>query len=110
MDPSFRGTSTSTALDELCRRYGIPARRHCGFQLSVDAVPDDFRGPMMQPLARRIAPAGWIDAAVIGAAEASVSQRPQDWEDWGPPAETLRHLKQLWHVLVHYGAPAMRQR
>ncbi|WP_332367444.1 DUF3626 domain-containing protein [Micromonospora sp. WMMC250] len=25
------------------------------------------------------------------------------WTDRGPVAETLQHLKQLWHVLVRYG-------
>jgi hypothetical protein len=88
--------------------YGIPMRWHCGFRLAVDMVPDDFRGPAMQPLGRRIAPEGVLDAAVIGVAEASLHRRPQVWENWGMGTrdEILQHLKQLWHVLVHYGSPA----
>ena len=63
----------------------------------------------MPRLARRIAGEnGIIDAAVIGAAEASLYHHPDAWGDWGSRAEVLQHLKQLWHVLVHYGAPAVQ--
>ena len=47
-----------------------------------------------------------LDAAVIGAAEASLHHQPEVWRDWGSRDEVLQLLKQLWHVLVHYGAPA----
>jgi hypothetical protein len=47
-----------------------------------------------------------LDVAVIGKAEASLREQPDVWRDWGSHAETLQHLKQLWHVLVHYGSPA----
>ena len=61
----------------------------------------------MPRLARRIAGEnGIIDAAMIGTAEASLHHQPDAWGDWGSRAEVLQHLKQLWHVLVHYGAPA----
>lgn len=106
IDPAFDDTGTSRILSEVCSKYGIPRERHCGFRMSVEDVPDDFRGPRMKALADRIADNGMMDAAVIGAAEASLSWRPQEWEDWGSGEETLQHLKQLWHVLVHYGAPA----
>ena len=60
----------------------------------------------MPHLARRIVGEnGIIDAAVIGTAEASLHHNPDAWGDWGSRAEVLQHLKQLWHVLVQYGAP-----
>jgi hypothetical protein len=62
----------------------------------------------MPRLARRIAGNGIVDAAVIGAAEATLYSQPELWRDWGSFEETLQHLKQLWHVVVHYGAPAPR--
>jgi hypothetical protein len=40
---------------------------------------------------------------VIGAAEAALHHHPEAWRDWGNREEVLQHLKQLWHVLVHYG-------
>ena len=46
------------------------------------------------------------DFTLIGAAEASLHEQPDAWRDWGSQAEVLQHLKQLWHVLVHYGLPA----
>jgi hypothetical protein len=108
IDPAFEGTSTGAILNEISCKYEMPIQYHCGFQLPVHAVPDDFRGPAMPKLARRIAGDGLVDAAVIGAAEATLYSQPDLWRDWGSREETLQHLKQLWHVVVHYGAPARR--
>ena len=108
-DPAFAPTTTGETLRELALRYGFPLRWHCGFRLAVGEVPDDFRGPEMPRLAQRIAGEdGMIDAAVIGTAEASLHHHPEVWRDWGSREDVLQHLKQLWHVLVHYGAPAHR--
>jgi hypothetical protein len=60
----------------------------------------------MPRLAQRIAPPGRLDAACIGDAQRSLRLQPEQWREWGTPAETLQYLKQLWHVLVYYGEPA----
>jgi len=110
-DPAFVATATGTVLRELALRYEIPLRWHCGFRLPVREVPDDFRGPAMPRLAQRIAGNdGTLDVAVIGSAEASLHEQPDSWRDWGTHADALQHLKQLWHVLVHYGLPALGTR
>ena len=107
-DPAFAETATGGILRELASRYAIPLRWHSGFRLPVQKVPDDFRGPAMPRLAQRIAgQEGTLDAAVIGRAEASLRNHPEAWRDWGSHAEALEHLKQLWHVLVHYGSPSV---
>ena len=106
-DPAFASTGTGKVLRQIAARYGFSLRWHRGFRLSAREIPDDFRGPVMPRLARRIAGEnGIIDAAMIGAAEVSLYRHPDAWGDWGSRAEVLQHLKQLWHVLVHYGAPA----
>ena len=106
-DPAFAATPTGTILRELASRYEIPLHWHCGFRLHVREVPDDFRGPEMPRLAQRIAGSdGMLDAALIGTAEASLHEQPDAWRDYGSHGEALQHLKQLWHVLVHYGSPA----
>jgi hypothetical protein len=106
-DPAFVETPTGARLRELALRNGIPLRWHPGFRLSVNDVPDYFRGPAMVRLASRIAGEdGMLDAAVIGSAEPSLRKQPDSWREWGDYAEALQHLKQLWHVLVHYGLPA----
>ena len=108
-DPAFEHDETGDLLRTLSIKYDFPLRWHRGFQLTAASVPDDFRGPEISRLARRIAgDDGVIDAAVIGAAEATLHRQPEKWRDWGSHADVLLHLKQLWHVLVHYGEPAQR--
>lgn len=109
IDPSFVGTATGAQLEELAKRSGIALRCHAGFVLSPLEVPGDFRGPRMIPLARRVmafaSRPDRFDVAAIGRAAASLQREPERWADWGAPAETWQHLKQLWHVLVRYGRP-----
>jgi hypothetical protein len=31
-------------------------------------------------------------------------EQEQVWREWGTREEVRHHLKQVWHVLVHYGA------
>jgi hypothetical protein len=106
-DPSFKPTATGIILREVAQKYEIPLRWHCGFRLRVREVPDNFRGSSMPHLARHIAgDDGTLDAAGIGAAASSLYKQPEAWLEWGTPGEALQQLKQLWHVLVHYGSPA----
>ena len=51
-----------------------------------------------------------LDAAVVGAAEMLLRKHSKKWSDYGNEAQILEHLKQLWHVLVHYGAPNSAER
>ncbi|SCL72989.1 Protein of unknown function [Micromonospora citrea] len=109
-DPSFQGTETGETLDALARRHGVALHWHAGFELPVDGIDPDFRGPAIPPLAARVhaefaRPGDPIDAALIGRAAASLATEPSRWADRGPAEVTLQHLKQLWHVLVRFGAP-----
>ena len=106
-DPAFGGTPTGDCLEELCRKYVIPLDWHVGFRIAVQDVPDELRGPAIWRLARRIAGDGIVDAAAIGAVQRSLRLYPEHWRDWGSREDILQHLKQLWHVLVHYGEPAV---
>jgi hypothetical protein len=103
-DPAFMGTPIAQKLNELAMKYGFELQWHCGFRLPVRDVPDDFRGPVMPRLAQHIAGTGEIlDAAVIGRAAASLHHNPEHWCEWGDRLEVLRLLRQLWHMLVHFG-------
>ncbi|MEV4466406.1 DUF3626 domain-containing protein [Micromonospora echinofusca] len=110
VDPSFRGTEAGEILATLARRLGFALHWHAGFALPVDRIDADFRGPAIPPLAARVhaefaRPGELVDAALIGRAAASVVREPSRWADHGPTHVTLQHLKQLWHVLVRFGAP-----
>lgn len=109
-DPSFRGTRIGERLAALASRYHVALHWHHGFQLAASDVPDDFRGPKMPPLARRVVRdfatvPGHLDAHAIGDAARSLARHPELWADWGTPGETWQHLKQLWHVLARFGHP-----
>ncbi|MEV0428667.1 DUF3626 domain-containing protein [Micromonospora sp. NPDC050495] len=110
VDPSFRGTGTGRILAGIAQRHGFPLRWHGGFQLPVDGIDAEFRGPAIPPLAARVhaefaRPGEPVHAALIGRAAASVVREPHRWADRGAPEVTLQHLKQLWHVLVRFGTP-----
>lgn len=107
-DPSFKETQLGVLMEELCEKYSITLWWNPGFQLATSSVPDDFRGPAMPPLAKRLDKhyahtPDLLDAFTIGNAAASFHYQPELWEDWGTPEETFQHLKQIWHVLVKYG-------
>ncbi|KAL6874791.1 hypothetical protein J3F83DRAFT_518542 [Trichoderma novae-zelandiae] len=104
VDPSFfsRG-DTGPLLRALGETYGFPVFAHYGFQLSVEDVPDDFRGPTMSSLAARIAFEGRVDVQVIGEAVRDAVSGGVLLRDRGTLAEVLQELKLLWHVLVRYG-------
>ncbi|MBN3555599.1 DUF3626 domain-containing protein [Fictibacillus nanhaiensis] len=102
-DPSFIGTEVGDTLSNLCTKYGIKLYYHSGFQLSIDQVPSDFRGPEMAALAKRIAKNQVINAHLIGEAVMDLMRNPGTWTDRGTPSEVLQELKLLWHVLVKYG-------
>jgi hypothetical protein len=110
VDPAFEGTATGNTLRELCEINAVRLLHHQGFVLTPPEVPADFRGPRMVHLAQRVAdryavPAGTIDAASLGRADAALHREPRSWDDWAPYEETLQHIKQLWHVLVRFGRP-----
>ncbi|GCE21124.1 hypothetical protein KDK_49240 [Dictyobacter kobayashii] len=107
-DPSFQNTATGELLAVTAKKYGFPLEWHEGFELPLEEVPSDFRGPEMPALAQRVlenhAPEnGYLDAATIGLAAVSVVANPEQWQDWGSPEDTLQHIKYLWHILVVYG-------
>ncbi|MEV0005399.1 DUF3626 domain-containing protein [Micromonospora sp. NPDC050980] len=110
-DPSFRGTDVGRCLAATADRHGFALDWHAGFELPVDEVDADFRGPDIPPLAARVhaefaRPGEPLHAALVGRAAASLAREPQRWADRGPAEVTWQHLKQLWHVLVWFGRPA----
>lgn len=104
-DPAFAHRPVGQTLIELADQYGFDSHWHCGFRLPVRDVPDDFRGPAMPRIAERIAGMdGMLDSAVIGRGAASLHHDPGQWSEWGGYFDVLRLFRQLWHVLVHFGA------
>lgn len=97
-DPSFADTPTGRTMGALAERYGAALEWHPGYAVLAREVPEEFRGPAIPPLARRIAAEYGepLTAEVLGRAAEDLADETPD---------TFQHLKQLWHVLVQYGAP-----
>ncbi|MGW1022985.1 DUF3626 domain-containing protein [Streptomyces sp. NPDC002577] len=111
LDPSFRGSPTGALLLYTAARHGLAVEWHEGFRLRAEELDDEFRGPVMRPLAVRVCAEfagadGLLDAQVLGRAAASVVTEPQEWAEWGTQDEVLQYVKQLWHCLVWFGEPA----
>lgn len=106
VDPSFRGTRVEEHLSTAAERCGFELAWHCGSELHVDRVPDDFRGEEMPALARRVAGSGGVvDARAIGLAAAR-----EPFQESGPsgdaPGSTPQQLKYLWHTVLRHGTDA----
>ena len=111
VDPSFAGTPTGATLESIARavrfRPALAPRLRAGRRPGRRGVPGARRSRVLAArVHREFARSGDpVDAALIGRAAASVVAEPHRWADRGPIADTLQHLKQLWHVLVRFGAP-----
>ncbi len=108
-DPAFSATETGELLRALSVEYSFALEWHVGFRLPATDVPPDFRGEAVAGLATHVARDGMVDAAAIGNAERLLRGHPEQWRDFGEPADVLQYLKQLWHVLVHHGRPYPEQ-
>jgi hypothetical protein len=105
-DPAFKGTETGKYLESISKIFDVELHWHQGFSMLADKVPDDFKGPTMPSLAKRLAgPDGRIDASRIGLGALSLKSNPESWHDRGDVKEVLQEFKLLWHVLVKYGEP-----
>lgn len=102
-DPSFRQTIIEEQFKTLCKKYEIDLQWHKGYQLKVKEVPDNFRGPAMQVLAKMIAKDDLINPKIIGDATKGLRTHSKDWEKFGDYKTCLQSLKLLYHVIVKYG-------
>lgn len=105
LDPSFRGTEIERDVVAASARFGVGVAWHCGSELAVAEVPDDFRGPTMPDLARRVADSGLVHARAIGARAAAIGFT-EPCPDGDPPESELQQLKYLWHTVVAHGHDA----
>jgi hypothetical protein len=108
LDTAFQNSpcGTADAAGRLTARYGVKVEWREGFRLAPGDVPEEFRGPLVPPLAVHLCEhyrVDVVDPELIGRAARAVVADPREWSAWGDPAEVLQLLKHLWHVLVHYG-------
>lgn len=107
VDASFLGDLIEPPLRALAAACGAPLSVRPALVVEPDAIPPDFRGPDLPPLAAFVARAfssrRGVDAAAIGRAAADLHRRPAAWSSWGAPDEAWQKLKQLWHCAVAFG-------
>ncbi|CAE7763252.1 GALNT11 [Symbiodinium sp. KB8] len=87
-DPSFKGTSVGAQLHSIASRYGMLLHWHAGSQLSVDEVPNDFRGELVSRTPSR-------------KASPFSSSTKSCWNDW-----SWRHAQEFYlRVLLFFPFP-----
>ncbi len=106
LDPSFAQTRVADRVRQASERFGFGLRFHCGSELLVDEVPNDFRGPTMRALAALVAgDRGIVDAATIGRMANLVPFTPPTPQG-DPPESRRQQYKYLWHCLLRFGRDA----
>ncbi|MFK8101974.1 MAG: DUF3626 domain-containing protein [Saprospiraceae bacterium] len=103
-DASFKNTEYEKRLRHLCEKYAIALKWNRGFELTVEEVPNDFRGNSMPRVAAAIGTDNKINAYVIGQAEKYYQKEIKDQTEL---QAKLQELKYLWHTLVKYGKPIL---
>ena len=108
LDESFRHTDIHKQAEALCNKYQIELFWIPERSINVSSIDDEFRGPAIPVLAKRIESHfqlsdGLINAEVIGRASRFTSQHPDAWSDIGNEQELFQYLKQLWHTVAYFG-------
>ena len=108
LDASFKDTEIQSFADLLSKKYQISLRWIPKRQIRIDSIDDNFRGPMIKPLAEKIDlrfgdGTGVINAALIGKASCESIIKPDMWSDIGNDMELFQYFKQLWHTTAYYG-------
>ncbi|WP_054875061.1 DUF3626 domain-containing protein [Oxobacter pfennigii] len=108
MDESFRNTDINKYANILCERYDIKLEWIPVRQIRIDDIGDEFRGPMIKPLAQKIDSqfgnfSGVINAWLIGKASRDSTLNPACWEDIGDKEQVFQYIKQLWHTAAYFG-------
>lgn len=89
-DGSFASGAVGDSLRKMGAKFGFETTFNCGYELPVELVPKDFRGPRMPDIARMVG--GIVTAKNIG----NLAQNL-------PGDVTVQDLKLLWHILVRFG-------
>ena len=90
LDPCYRGSP----IEDQARSLGVRVEWHEGRRLPIGTLEEHprFRGPPIVEVGRRVAHAGFLDAAIIDRAVRAGHEDPQD-------------LKKVWHCVARFGTP-----
>ena len=108
IDESFRGTEFYKYAEILVEKFNIGLKWIPKRQIVIDDIDNEFRGPMIKPLAGKIDnlfgnSSSIINALLIGEASRSSTLNPSEWVDIGDKYHVFQYLKQLWHTTAYYG-------
>lgn len=111
VDASFANTDIHERITRLCEKYDIRLcwipKRH----VFVEDIDDEFRGPLIKPIARRVleelrGTGRELTAWRIGRGAQSVVHSPGKWSGFGDEKQMLQYIKQLWHIVANFGCPS----
>jgi Protein of unknown function (DUF3626). len=88
--------------DQLCEKYHLKLIWNRELEITVNKVPDNFRGVEMPIIAKEIAINNKINAYSIAKAETKLSAASKNESEVKKKNQLLKYL---WHTLVKYGEP-----
>lgn len=108
VDGSYKGTMIEKYMIQLSSLYNISIKWIHERRVYVEDFDDNFRGPIMRTIAKRVlyessANDDYINAHLIGLGLKSVIASPEKWADIGNKSEMLQYMKQLWHIAANFG-------
>lgn len=108
LDESFQKSQFNQIAKKLCQKYNISLYWIPQRQIKVDEIEEQFRGPMIPSLAKRIDSIlgnneGVMDAELLGRASRDIELNSTLWNDIGNKQELFQYIKQLWHTIACFG-------
>jgi len=108
IDESFKDTEINEQAEGISELYDIKIFWIPERKIHVKDIGDEFWGPIISVLARKIISKfniadEYINAEIIGRASRDSMLSPDEWADLGNELEVFQYMKYLWRTVVYCG-------
>lgn len=102
-DSSFKNTKFEEKIIGLGKKNSLKHSWYPGFQIKIEDIPDNFRGPFSSEFAKIISTSGYLNSISLADFEKNYFDNEAYWKQEYPDKNLLQELKYLWHILVKFG-------